>query len=392
MAASSFRSWFLGWLARVKSIHRCSRGIYRFLRFTLPRLLLSIIPAPRHLGFYKGSFSGLELLKNRRVEGRLVFEHQYCSPFPPGSLVRLSNLGQDGYQPWPGFWIKLNNISLTGSSLVARNAEGLLLGEATFPANGGLLDLDDPACNHWARKPSQTISGNATSIVSRWGREGYWHWLMDSVSRLAFLDEFPQDTKIIVRPLTAWRKWFIIRLGIESRCIETESKDIAVENYYFSSPTSMTGCYNPHAVHFLRSRFLKYSSNRTDLPKRFYIIREGFTRGIQNEQEVREFFTRKGWALIAPEKLAIEDQIALFSGAEAIAGIHGSAFTNLIWCQPGCNILELNAENFLLGAFEVVAKTLDLHHSFLICPADSHSHAFVNVSKLDAAISKIFTL
>jgi capsular polysaccharide biosynthesis protein len=130
----------------------------------------------------------------------------------------------------------------------------------------------------------------------------------------------------------------------------------------------MTGCWNPYAVEFLRRSFLPHASPpSSSLPKQFYIIREGFTRGISNEQEVRDYFQSAGWALIAPERLSIPDQIALFRDAEAIAGLHGSALTNLVWCSPGTHVTEILTKEMISGAFEWLSRLNRLDHRFITC-------------------------
>jgi len=388
VAESSFKTWLVGCLKQSPFAYRVIRAIFRLFIRELPARALNLLPMPYDRGLARGFFSGLELLAAGKCHGKLVLKGQPCPPFPAHSLVAMSNLGQDRYQPWPVFWIELRDITLSGESLAVRDAGGKIMGESTFPANGGPGDLDDPALRHWARKPSLRLEGNVTSIVSRWGRSGYWHWLMDSISRLALLGEFPSDTRIIVPPLRGWMRWFLDALDLGDRCIEVCSKDVWVQRFFFSSPSAMTGCHNPFAIHFLRDRYLPFAADRNDLPKRFYIAREGYTRGVRNEAEVRAWFQAHGWSIIAPETLPIPDQIALFEGAEAIAGIHGSAFTNLVWCRPGCRIFELNPENFLLGAFEVVARILDLKHDFLICPADSHAQITVEIPRLSAMIGE----
>jgi capsular polysaccharide biosynthesis protein len=265
-----------------------------------------------------------------------------------------------------------------------------LLAEATFSRTG---DKTDPSYNHVAAGRGKLIDGNATSIVSRWGGDawgnrryggaGYWHWLFDSVSRLSLMDRFPADTKVITPPLTPWMRWFLERLGLEDRIIETEATALRVEHFYFSSPSSMSGCWNPYAVEFLRQSFLSCGSPPSDsLPKRFYIIREGYTRGISNEQEVRNYFKSQGWALIAPETLSIPDQIALFRDAQAIAGLHGSALTNLVWCSPGASVIEFTPTDFMSGAFEWLSAINGLQHHFKVCPADSGGNAVVSVGSL----------
>jgi capsular polysaccharide biosynthesis protein len=145
----------------------------------------------------------------------------------------------------------------------------------------------------------------------------------------------------------------------------------------------MSGCWNPYAVEFLRRSFLPFASPpSSSLPKRFYIIREGYTRGISNEQEVRDYFKSQGWALIAPEKLSIPDQIALFRDAESIAGLHGSALTNLLWCSPGASVIEFTPLNFMSGAFEWLAKSNGLNHEHLVCASKRIADIHVDIELL----------
>ena len=183
-------------------------------------------------------------------------------------------------------------------------------------------------------------------------------------------------------------RWYLERLDLGGRIIETEATALRVEHFYFSSPSSMTGCWNPYAVDFLRRSFLPCGSLPSDsLPKRFYIIREGYTRGISNEQEVRNYFKSQGWSLIAPEKLSIPDQIALFRDAKAVAGLHGSALTNLLWCLPGTSVLELVPKNFMAGAFEWLARSNELDHEFVMCSIDRSGNAIVPIKELDKTIN-----
>jgi capsular polysaccharide biosynthesis protein len=202
------------------------------------------------------------------------------------------------------------------------------------------------------------------------------------------MNRFPADTKIITPPLAGWMRWFLEKLNLANRIIETESNALRVEHLYFSAPSSMTGCWSPYAVEFLRRSFLPFGSPPSDsLPKRFYIIREGYTRGIANEREVRGYFESQGWALVAPEQLSIPDQIALFRDADAIAGLHGSALSNLVWCSPGCHVLEFVSQNFKSGAFEWLSMSTSLRHDHLMSICEKHGMITLQLNSLKESIS-----
>jgi capsular polysaccharide biosynthesis protein len=396
MAGRTLFTEIHGLLRHVPRIRHFLRLVLRFFHTVPAMFARRIFPTSQHRGPASGFYSGAALVLKKSVPGEILLESQTPPFFPQESLIKRSGLGQDGHQPWPVFWMKITHAQLCGRSLVPKDAMARLMADATFSRTG---DKTDPAYDHVATGGGKLISGNATSIVSRWGGDawgnrryggaGYWHWLFDSVSRLSLMDRFPADTKVITPPLTPWMRWFLDRLHLENRIIETEATALRVEHFYFSSPSSMSGCWNPYAVDFLRQSFLSCGSPPSDsLPKRFYIIREGYTRGISNEQEVRDYFKSQGWALIAPEKLFIADQIALFRDAEAIAGLHGSALTNLVWCSPGASVIEFTPANFMSGAFEWLSSLNRLHHHFQVCPADTGGNSAVPVGTLHSFFNK----
>lgn len=396
MAGKTLFTEIHGLLRHVPRIRSVLRQFFRFFYVAPAVFSRRILPPSQHIGTASGFYSGGTLIMKESVPGEILLESQIPPFFSQESLMKRSGLGQDGHQPWPVFWMEITHAHLCGRSLVPKDGMARLLAEATFSRTG---DKTDPAYDHVAFGNGKLISGNATCIVSRWGGDawgnrryggaGYWHWLFDSISRLSLMDRFPADTKVITPPLSPWMRWFLERLGLEDRIIETEATALRVEHFYFSSPSSMTGCWNPYAVEFLRRSFLPHGSPPSDsLPKRFYIIREGYTRGISNEQEVRDHFKSQGWALIAPEKLSIPDQIALFRDAKAIAGLHGSALTNLVWCSPGASVIEFTPVDFMSGVFEWLSSLNSLQHHFTVCPSDAGGNAAVPVGTLHSFFHK----
>ena len=392
MAGITLFTRIVDFLRRSPFFYRILRDGARMLSRVPSEIARRALPPSRWIGPAKGFYSGVSKLRGEGCRGEIIFDVQPCPDFAPDSLVKSSGLKQDGHQPWPLFWLEIPDAYLCGSTLVPRNDKGLLLAEATFSQAGDPTDL---AYNHIATGPGTLIAGNATSIVSRWGGDargnrryggaGYWHWLFDSVARLSLMNRFPSDTKIITPPLAPWMRWFVERLGLETRVIETDAMALRVERFYFSSPSSMTGCWNPYAVDFLRHSFLPFASPASNsLPKRFYILREGYTRGIANEMEVRSYFESHGWSLIAPETLSIPDQIALFRDAEAIAGLHGSALTNLVWCSPGASVIEFTPEYFMSGAFEWLSMLNGLSHRFILCLPKCSSQSHVPLKELQS--------
>ena len=151
----------------------------------------------------------------------------------------------------------------------------------------------------------------------------------------------------------------------------------------------MTGCDNFYNIAFLRERLLPFAESKLMHRRRVFIRRKGKTRGIRNEEKVASFFAEQGWYVVDLEGVSLAEQMGIFSSAEAICALHGAALTNLIWCQPGCRVLELLASNFLNGCYEGIAACLGLQHSYLIFPGDAHFRISVDLEVLRNCLREI---
>lgn len=330
-------------------------------------------------GAPRGLYSELNLLRRGKVEGQVVVESQAIPPTRADSLVYRAGLGQAGHQPWPIFWTVHPEARLLGPTLILADESKRGAIESMY----GPHAEGDPSFKEIILPSPTRLRGNWTSIVSLWCNHdtcfNYYHWLMDGLPRLALLHYFPKDTGIIApRALPAYA-WETLRaLGVEHRVRETTERHLVLERYFFSAPTAMTGCSNPYAIGFLRDLCLPLAEKEDSGTRKYYIRRVGKTRGIINEDEVAVQFRDAGWRIIDTEALTFAQQVALFSQAEAICGLHGAAFTNLLWCQPGCLAIELFASNFLNGCYENIARCLDLEHRYFVFDADASSFIHVD--------------
>src|SRR5262245_8450133 len=62
---------------------------------------------------------------------------------------------------------------------------------------------------------------------------------------------------------------------------------------------------------------------------------------VSNENQLLPILFGAGFEKIIPEALSFDEQVALFQGAECIAGAHGAGLTNIIFSSPGCQIIEI---------------------------------------------------
>ena len=83
---------------------------------------------------------------------------------------------------------------------------------------------------------------------------------------------------------------------------------------------------------------------------------------IKNNNEVIDFFKKRGFKIYNPEKLSIQEQIYLFNQASIVAGAHGAAFTNIIFCKPTTKIIEIIPESHPSKKCERISTILKLNY------------------------------
>jgi len=372
---------------RHPALHRPLRKIRRLLTEKIPALLPDFLRAVApsgdfRLGPPKSPFSIYKsLLEKDPPPHRVILTGQGSPKTTPGSLQIVCNLHQHECQPWPVFWSRHKDARLVSSSLALLDGQKRVALESIY---GNIGWKDDPAWNYPVLPKPVELSGNWTSLVSRWCPSGgvptFTHWILDALPRLAMLPEFPPDTKILVpSKLAAYQKETLQLLGLLDRIRYAPEKHLIAENYFFASPTAMIDCYNPFGVDFLREKFLPLADKNHSGPKKFLIHRANKSRGIVNEAEVYGFFRNLGWEIVDTEKLTFAQEIKLFNDAEAVGGVFGSGFTNAIWCKKGCKLLPFVADSWLDGYVEWIAEVVGAEFHYRIFPSDYAMRARVDL-------------
>ena len=377
MGELTLKRRFLSRLRSLPGLYAVIRGSWRWMVKASAELVRACGIGLR-FGAAMGFFSALRQVRGGECDGRVILESQKLPSLSEDSLIQRAGMNQNGRQPWPVFWSRHPQARLVGSSLALMDSGKRLMEESVY---GEEFGVQDPSYNYLMLPKAEFRSGAWTCLISFWYEE-YYHWFTDALPRLSLLWEFPDETRILVRgPLRSYQRESLRMLGLLNRVVETSSRHLLLEEYYFSSPVGMTGCTNPYAVEWLRVKFLPYGK-AVDSPSKFFVTRQGKTRGIRNQDELAEFFRSAGLAVVDLEDLSLAEQIGWFHNAELIVGEHGAAFTNLLWCRPGCRVLELCPDNFLNGCYEGISLCLKLEHQFKIFPAGKDSSFFVPTSEL----------
>lgn len=218
--------------------------------------------------------------------------------------------------------------------------------------------------------PLQPIQGRV-AVLSGLSGNVYFHWMVDVLPRLELLRQsgidFDQiDWFLVNSQRASFQRETLTRLGIpEFKILESDQfPHIQAQQLIVPSFPGYMGWLQPWAIDTLRRWFLPGSYHSTvDYPERIYISRgDARYRRILNEDEVIEMLRPWGFVIVQLESLSFSQQVALFAQAKVILGSHGSGLTNIVFCQPGTQVIEWVSPHYNRHYYWVISQYLGLKH------------------------------
>lgn len=230
----------------------------------------------------------------------------------------------------------------------------------------------------------------------------FGHVLVEALPMLWGYGYVPKGTKVATSIIMTpnYVKMFKA-LGVDVDSVITINRPVIPKSAYFPGlPLIRRTSIHPLSwLIFDKLGELKKESKITP-PKRIYISRSKISeRELVNEVEVERVFEELGFTIIHPQSHPIEDQIAMFAGAEMIAGTGGSAMHNMIFSAENVKILILASAAWLHVADILIAeKKGDL--GYLFGPAfnvPKHTHKsntpwIIDISEVKSAACEHFEL
>lgn len=218
--------------------------------------------------------------------------------------------------------------------------------------------------------PLQQIEGRV-AVLSGLSGNVYFHWMVDILPRLELLRQsgikLEQIDWFLVNSYQApFQRETLTRLGIpEFKILESDRfPHIQAQQLIVPSWPGYMGWLQPWAIDTLRRWFLPKSQNLgRNYPERIYISRgDASYRRVLNEDEVIQFLRPWGFVTVQLETLSFGEQVALFAQAKVIMGAHGSGLTNILFCQPGTQVIEWMSPHYNRHYYWVISQYLGLEH------------------------------
>ncbi|GAB3756391.1 glycosyltransferase family 61 protein [Spirosoma pomorum] len=216
-----------------------------------------------------------------------------------------------------------------------------------------------------------------------WG--GYYDYLLFVVAKLCriknALPEADFAKAVVAYPLlnTSFEQELLAQLGIRpDNIIDSRTHALQFDTCFLGD--NDPGWFYPNRtdVLALQRQVMANTPLPTDTPKRLYISRAG-RRRVRNEAALIRLLETYGFTPIEDKPRSLAEQVALYSNASHIVGPHGASFANILWCQPGTQLLELFAPNYAPDYFRYLAHLLGLHYTAHCAgPVGTYDHAYVN--------------
>ena len=228
------------------------------------------------------------------------------------------------------------------------------------------------------RKPSIELD-KAALIYDEVVGHNFAHWLLDWFPRFALLERagarLSELRVILTRPLAQYQRESLAAIGVDERqCVianaaaDRPNSFLGMRNFFGSSTTS----FYEHPLHggadwslqFLRDKLAPQRST----PSGKLILNRRDSRRMHFEEPGMELLQRAGFKVVFSEDLTFREQIALFSGAEAVLAAHGAGLANLVFCPEGTQVLEVFPAGYSMASILVLSTAANLQYSCAFGP------------------------
>ncbi len=175
------------------------------------------------------------------------------------------------------------------------------------------------------------------------GKMNYGHFVLDclpaaaSIAKSGVLGDFAFGFP----PLKLWQRRHLELLGITPSEFDGDVYRVG-EIVYTTGMHHYLHTPNLNYQEVRRRQLAALGQTSERAPRRLYLSRANYpNRTMASEDELRRRLLRLGFVRVDPATMSVDEQIALFRGAEVVVGSAGAAFANVLYCNPGTLIIEI---------------------------------------------------
>jgi capsular polysaccharide biosynthesis protein len=297
----------------------------------------------------------------------------------------------------PGYFTyaaTLRDATIFSKSSIVLMSDGVALNDTIAdPRFGGFLDLfQDQAV--LARRGQRllldlgreaAIELDAGVMMSGWTTDHFGHWVPEYLCRLSYLTQHPrfQELPIIVDSGMPPQHLEYLRLLVSNPIVELPAEarlrcgELVVASPSTFFPTHLTAGHQVPPEHqgglplggfrYLQSRVqarLPPSGSRT---RKLFLSRKNRTwRRILNEDALCEALAARGFEIMLPEDMTIEEQVRMFQEAAVVVAPGGSSLINAVFGSTAIKLVILSQRGlFNWGTYYGLMRELGYEVTFV---------------------------
>jgi capsular polysaccharide biosynthesis protein/tetratricopeptide (TPR) repeat protein len=249
-------------------------------------------------------------------------------------------------------------------------------------------------------------------MLSGWGSEHFGHWVPEFLCRLPYFQRHPRfaDLPLIVDSDMPPQHLEYLRLLVSNPIVEIppggafRCRELVVASPACFFPMHLTP---NHAVppenegglpiggfRYLQSRVAERLPPPATHDRKLYLSRKSRTwRRPSNEDEVISALTARGFEILLPETMTIEEQVRMYQGAAVVVAPIGSSLINAVFAPKDTKLLILSQRGmFNSGTLYGPMRELGYDLTFFCSEREiDHKHAdySMDVPSLLAALDSL---
>lgn len=217
--------------------------------------------------------------------------------------------------------------------------------------------------------------------ITNFQGDNYFHWITEALPRL-LLARRAGITFPVLLPRFARNRSFVkesLEL-LEEHWLELQSHTrYRLGKLILTAKTATGGNPRPDSLQQVRTALLSSAAKDTaeDKPfgrtERIWVTRRSAgRRRLLNESSLTKELEKEGFIVVDPGTLSLKEQMALFSGAKIIAGVHGAGLTNMIFMSPGSKVIEVRSRgDSHNNCYFAMASGCEHSYSYLLAESTS---------------------
>ncbi|MDC1032711.1 glycosyltransferase family 61 protein [Candidatus Pelagibacter sp.] len=241
------------------------------------------------------------------------------------------------------------------------------------PKNNSVLKKGTP-------RIKKKFKGSILSLVQGASGENYFHWMIDILPKLKIFSSnynFNNINYLYVPELSSVMKETLNLLKIKKKIINSknfrhiEANEIISTThpwYHKSTFASQSNNIPAWSIKWIRNKFLNHKKKFL-IKKKIFLDRSDSKYShckLINNDEIIKFLLKRNFSIIKCSELNFVKQIFAFWNASEIVGVHGAAFTNIIFSKSNTKIIEIKPYGHDGLYFEKISKINNLNYKSIV--------------------------